>query len=1013
MRKSKPSSIHSDSSISGPGSRFLSYGKTAAVFISVLLLLNFESFGWKAKAHLYFAEEVLKDALDDDSVTLLASDGSVIGPYSVNRDMLEAVRQFPEQFRAGAIGPDAYPDILTGQQLIHPASPGSCHWLNYLWNETAEDGTLPQKAFAAGFLSHAAGDLFGHTFVNHFAGGPFELGPNAVKHIVVERYFDKCLPPIITWDGHEFTENDVKIDDGLDDFIYRRLVFAGPGSYLARCLFMGKDSLTSIPKYFSKIRNSLDQDIRLYYEKLSSYDEEYNSLIEAADDCDFWDWRCSRVILYAAAAMTLAEKTAYQALNFLPVTYKEYWLADVDDGLKKWPAVSHEINLALNCADTMDTDRAEAAAGDFAVNNMLSMMGAPDALGTTITFIVSVLDAIVPEFIQKAIEEAQKALLDFILKETIGYDQKELNAMMKDPENQFMVLGLDIEEFRNDELHLEDGDTLMDYLLVPAAVNTINMIKLSFLPKQEIQRLLTDLEMSGITFDRDNIMLGRWLGSLDESCQWMSMCDTMVLARDMTAFSKVFRSQTGDTLFPEEMFANCTIHEAEPAGTEGDIFDTRVFSGILRSERKHDYELDLPYDTKISMSITATENRAYAQLGFLPSEVTYSDVRCNEPRNLEYRFQKGQYNFDVHKVLLAKTAVSLAAPKPISYTAVVTLTPCAIQDNAIDDSADIAFPLVFDSLLFRNIGFYRGDGTNDIYDYYSFTTRENDIVFVDFSGIDIGENVQFEVFDSTGIRGFYNRALSGSARTSFVMSVLPEGRYIFRIRSVNPSSKGFGAYTIRLRRRNLDTANNESKESALQVSENLPVAGLMSETDSVHWFTAEIREGNPVSVEMSKAEGLLLKLEIFNDKDSLLDTAICNGNSCRAITDTLEAGTCFIKVSRTDGSGEYSLVLEGVEVAPVQIREPLTRKKQVTTGLRLITGRSGCFWSYLPERAGVARIGLFDLKGRKVDVLFYGPMQAGKTYRGEISSTKMTSGVYFVVLENSASREVCRVVIRK
>lgn len=37
-----------------------------------MLLLSFESFGWKAKAHLYFAEEALKDALDNDSVTLLA-----------------------------------------------------------------------------------------------------------------------------------------------------------------------------------------------------------------------------------------------------------------------------------------------------------------------------------------------------------------------------------------------------------------------------------------------------------------------------------------------------------------------------------------------------------------------------------------------------------------------------------------------------------------------------------------------------------------------------------------------------------------------------------------------------------------------------------------------------------------------------------------------------------------------------------------------------------------------------
>lgn len=1011
----KSSLVYKNRSISGSVLCEFLYRKKAALFVTFMLLLSFESFGWKAKAHLYFAEEALKDALDNDSVTLLAPDGSLIGPFEVNRNMLDAVRQYPAQFRAGAIGPDAYPDILTGQQLIHPASPGSCHWLNYLWNETAQEGTLPQKAFVAGFFSHAAGDLFGHTYINHFAGGPFELGTNALKHIAVESYFDKCLPGIITWDGHKFTENDVKIDDGLDDFIYRKLVFASPGSYLQRCLFMGKDSLTSIPKYFSKVRNGLNLDIRNYYRKLEAFDKEYDNLIKAADDCDLLDWGCSKVILYASAALTLAEKAAYQVIYFLPVSYKEYWLKDVDDGLKKWPGVSHEINLALNCADTMDTERAETAAGDFAINNMLSMIGAPDVLGTTITFIKSVLDGIVPEFIQKFIDEAQKDLLNFILRKTIGFDLEELNAITKDPENQFVVLGLNFEEFRNNELHLEEGDTLMDYLQVPAAINTINMIKLSFLPKQEIQRLLTVLNVSGITSDRDNIMLGRWFGSLDESCQWSSMCDTMILARDTTVFSKIFRRQTGDRLFPQEMFANCIIHEDEPAGSEDGIFDTRIFSGVLRGEDKHDYILNLPYDSKISMSIRATRNLAHAQLGFLPSEHVYADVDCyDEPLNLEYRFQKGQYNFDIIRIKVLGIATQQASPQPISYTAVVTLTPCPIQDNApTDDSAEIALPMTFDSLYFRNIGFCRGDGTFDTYDYYSFTTRKNDVVFVDFSGIDIGENVRFEMYDSTGKKSLYNRELSGSAMASFVLSALPEGKYIFRIRSVNPRIKGFGTYTIRLRRRNLETENNKSKAAALQVSNILPVDVFMNETDSAHWFKAETKGGFPIAVEMSKAEALHLKLEIYNDKDSLLDTATCNENSCRAITDSLGAGTYFVKIGRKGGSGEYHLVLQGIESKPMEVKPQLTRKEQEKGGFRLVNVRTGYHWSYLPGREGVTRIGLYDLKGRKVKDVFYGYMQAGKVYKGEIYSLKMTSGIYFMVLESKTNREVCNLVFRK
>ena len=117
-------------------------------------------------------------------------------------------RQAPD--RAGTLGPDAYPDILTGQQVIHPAGavspgetsvdlnpggPGPGPWLQRLYDlaygnaGVANDRTPQNRAFVAGFMAHAAGDTYGHTFINAFTGGAFHFLPlpeNAIKHVVLE-----------------------------------------------------------------------------------------------------------------------------------------------------------------------------------------------------------------------------------------------------------------------------------------------------------------------------------------------------------------------------------------------------------------------------------------------------------------------------------------------------------------------------------------------------------------------------------------------------------------------------------------------------------------------------------------------------------------------------------------------------------------------------------------------------------------------------------------------------------
>ena len=102
--------------------------------VAVMFLLLFISgtHAWKPKTHICLAQQVLDEVVRDDSVIIYGSNDSVIGKFAVERATAQAVKAFPAQFRAGAIGPDGYPDILTGQMLIHPRDPGTYKWLNYL-----------------------------------------------------------------------------------------------------------------------------------------------------------------------------------------------------------------------------------------------------------------------------------------------------------------------------------------------------------------------------------------------------------------------------------------------------------------------------------------------------------------------------------------------------------------------------------------------------------------------------------------------------------------------------------------------------------------------------------------------------------------------------------------------------------------------------------------------------------------------------------------------------------------
>jgi len=93
----------------------------------------------------------------------------------------------------------------------------STEWVRPLYESARRKYSDRAIAVAAGFLTHCAGDIYGHPFMNNYAGGPFVLGENALKHIVLESYIDNRTPK----NDPNFYQISI---DGIERWIYDNLI---------------------------------------------------------------------------------------------------------------------------------------------------------------------------------------------------------------------------------------------------------------------------------------------------------------------------------------------------------------------------------------------------------------------------------------------------------------------------------------------------------------------------------------------------------------------------------------------------------------------------------------------------------------------------------------------------------------------------------------------------------------------------------------------------------------------
>ena len=421
------------------------------------------------------------------------------GWLRLDEDMARALFYFPGLMRAGAIGPDLFPDLITGQTVVHPGEgPQSGRWAAYLESEVrrvaglydASPGSFDEspilRAYYAGWLAHMAGDLFGHAWVNDYAGGVWptisdgvtgEETKNILRHLIVEAYVSNKIPgafltgPRVTMDvpaGGQLTNrylmtwitgNGGRIDhdDSEDDRFGINPIITGYASgtpYHLDVFFSIRDRLRSVTRNIN------------------------------------WD------ALWAGFITQLV--FGYFDFGQASLLYNHQWFKDVDTALKEL------VNSQLHVARRMSSGEGFGAWFDeiesWLLRYGLSGLGLPDAVGRGIEMTGAVqeqiADAILPDEVKEAISDLKRWFIDYVMEKAFGITLTEMEDALRDPATQFRNPLL----FPAGTKEKIDGELANFGRVFPAGecyrnsfapfLDTLTMIKLQLVDQNELARVM-------------------------------------------------------------------------------------------------------------------------------------------------------------------------------------------------------------------------------------------------------------------------------------------------------------------------------------------------------------------------------------------------------------------------------------------------------------------------------------------------------------------------------------------
>ena len=490
-----------------------------------LLLGPVSALAWKPVDHLYAANRAIEPILAGRNVvTLLGKD------YAVPAEVATSIRNHPNDYRGGVVGPDAFPDIVEGQGNVHPDTrtdngtqpqanwtPGHSYayeWLALVyragWDAFKKCGGCAEGqrdlAFTYGYLTHAGEDMWGHTFVNGFARGVFpsvsELGDPgyrgiAIRHIVTEGYVGVHTPA-----------TDLAID-APTGFVYDTFIANPTAAMLGRGVVIDG---------FLKLRGTL--------------------AAKGADLTRYIDSGTLRGCGWPVNWPACAERG-----------YLNAWIEDIDSGLRAYPVLSLKIARDLFGAREANTAALRADVTDYVNAHLISMLGAPDFVGKLLALSTAIsrwIEAVADPII-RPLKQLERDLMNAILKAATGLTLDQWVDYLKSPATYVNTKSLGFEADTSTRLDTLMGvksdkpDAPFDPSKFAAMNDTINMARLILLNGAGLTSLLkahnaAPYYLSDVAGYPQNIMvqllasgsssaavnMTGWIKSLDGDHQWMA-----------------------------------------------------------------------------------------------------------------------------------------------------------------------------------------------------------------------------------------------------------------------------------------------------------------------------------------------------------------------------------------------------------------------------------------------------------------------------------------------------------
>ena len=204
--------------------------------VSILIMfIPLTSSAFKLDTHMWVGQQVINDLADDGKLTIKLDKKNIT--LDVREDVKNAILANQSAYLMGNLGPDAAPDVVVGQMVVHPGVKDiddlntgwqTNDWLEYLLGVSETNAVA--TAYTYGYLGHASADIFAHTYVNQYAGDIFKLADETLveqRHFVLENYIGKYTPPLKNHLGQYLGSpwERVVMDDPLAEFLRDNLIY--------------------------------------------------------------------------------------------------------------------------------------------------------------------------------------------------------------------------------------------------------------------------------------------------------------------------------------------------------------------------------------------------------------------------------------------------------------------------------------------------------------------------------------------------------------------------------------------------------------------------------------------------------------------------------------------------------------------------------------------------------------------------------------------------------------------